>query len=114
EGGTPWTFYDYNLVDQVQAIGIGAPAEFGSFTGAVLNTITKSGGNRYSGLFNIIYTNKDLWAGKNISDKIKTENPALGDPAQTRNLTDFTTQLGGPPIKDKLFFFASADPSHQH
>ncbi len=112
EGGTPWTFYDYNLVDQVQAIGIGAPAEFGAFSGAVLNTITKSGGNRYSGLFNVIYTNKGL-AGKNISDAVRQENPALGDPAKTRNLTDITTQLGGPIVPDKLFFFASAERFHQ-
>ncbi len=111
-GGTPWTFYDFNLIDQVQAIGIGAPAEFGAFTGAVLNTITKSGGNNYSGLFNMIYTKKSL-GSKNISSAISTENPSLGDPASTRNLTDFTTQLGGPIIKDKLFFFLSAERFHQ-
>src|SRR6266571_4820806 len=111
-GGTPWTFYDFNLIDQVQAIGIGAPAEFGAFTGAVLNTITKSGGNDYSGLFNMIYTKKSL-GSKNISSAISTANPSLGDPASTRNLTDFTTQLGGPIIKDKLFFFLSAERFHQ-
>src|SRR5260370_3176096 len=59
-GGTPWTFYDFNLIDQVQAIGIGAPAEFGAFTGAVLNTITKPGANTYSWLFNMTYTKKGL------------------------------------------------------
>ncbi len=111
-GGTPWTFYDFNLIDQVQAIGIGAPAEFGAFSGAVLNTITKSGGNAYSGLFNMIYTNKGL-GSKNISTAVAKANPSLGDPAVNRNLTDFTTQLGGPIIKDKLFFFLSAERFHQ-
>ncbi len=111
-GGTAWTFFDFNLVEQIQVKGIGTPAEIGGFSGAVINTITKSGGNRYSGLFNFIYTNKGL-GGKNISDQIKRDNPALGDPAKTRNLTDFTTQLGGPIIKDKLFFFASAERFHQ-
>src|SRR5260370_37328582 len=93
-------------------MGMGAPAEFGAFTGAVLNTITKSGGNNYSGIFNMIYPTKSL-GSKNISSAISTANPALGDPASTRNLTDFTTQLGGPLIKDKLFFFLSAERFHQ-
>ena len=110
-GGTAWTFYNFNIVEEVQAVGIGAPAEFGSFSGAVINTLTKSGGNRYSGLFDVTFTNSDL-AGENISDATKTINPALGDPAQTKEQLDFTTQLGGPLIKDKLFFFVSAQRYH--
>ena len=57
-GGTAWTFYNFNIVEEVQAVGIGAPAEFGAFSGAVINTVTKSGGNRYSGLFDVTYTNE--------------------------------------------------------
>jgi hypothetical protein len=111
-GGTAWTFYNFNIVEEVQAVGIGAPAEFGSFSGAVINTLTKSGGNRYSGLFDVTFTNSDL-GGKNVDDQTKELNPALGDPAKTRELLDFTTQLGGPLIKDKLFFFASAQRYHR-
>ena len=110
-GGTAWTFYNFNIVEEVQAVGIGAPAEFGSFSGAVINTLTKSGGNRYSGLFDVTFTNSDL-AGDNIDQTTKTLNPALGDPAVTNKQLDFTTQLGGPLIKDKLFFFASAQRYH--
>ena len=51
EGGSAWVFYNYNIVEEVQVGGVGAPAEYGGFSGAVVNTITKSGGNRYSGLF---------------------------------------------------------------
>src|SRR5207253_4130314 len=66
EGGTAWTFYNYNLVQEVQFQGIGAPAEFGGFTGAVVNTITKSGGNRIAALFDIIGSNKSM-SGHNIT-----------------------------------------------
>ena len=111
EGGTAWTFYNFNIVEEVQAVGIGAPAEFGAFSGAVVNTVTKSGGNRYSGLFDVVYTQSGL-AGENISDDLKLQNPALGDPPKTNELLDFTTQLSGPLIKDKLFFFASAQRYH--
>jgi len=110
-GGTAWTFYNFNVVEEVQAVGLGAPAEFGAFTGAAINTVTKSGGNRRAGLFDVIYT-KDSLSGKNIDSTITTQNPALGDPSRTTQLLDFTTQISGPIIKDKLFFFASAQRYH--
>ena len=111
-GGTAWTFYNFNIVEEVQAVGIGAPAEFGGFSGAVINTLTKSGGNRYSGLFDVTFTNKGL-AGDNVDDTTARINPSLGAPAKTKELLDFTTQLSGPLVKDKLFFFASAQRYHK-
>src|SRR5437868_3266138 len=65
-GGTAWTFYNYNMVQEVQFQGIGAPAEFGGFTGAVVNTITKSGGNRIAALFDILGSNSSL-GGNNVT-----------------------------------------------
>ena len=106
-GGTAWTFYNYNIVEEVQFTGIGAPAEYGAFTGAIVNTITKSGGNQFSGLFDVIYT-KSSFASKNVPAEFISKNPNLAQAAKTNKLVDFTTQLGGPIIKDKLFFFASA------
>ncbi|MEO5761088.1 MAG: TonB-dependent receptor, partial [Vicinamibacteria bacterium] len=110
-GGTAWTFFNFNIVEEVEIVGIGAPAEYGSFTGAVVNTITKSGGNRYAGLFDFTYTNSGL-AGKNVKSDITKINPSLGTSAKTNKFTDFTTQFSGPLIKDKLFFFASAQRYH--
>ena len=107
EGGSAWTFFNYNIVEEVQIQGLGAPAEYGAFTGAVVNTITRSGGNQWGGLFDVIYSNADL-TSNNVSAEVAAENPALADPAVTDKLLDFTTQLSGPIIKDKLFFFASA------
>jgi hypothetical protein len=106
-GGTPWTFYNYNIVEEFQFQGLGAPAEYGAFTGAVVNTITKSGGNRYAGLFEVFGTNSSF-ASNNIDTEIATANPALADPNKTKKYLDITTQLGGPLVRDKLFFFASA------
>ena len=83
-GGTAWTFYNFNIIEEVQAIGIGAPAEFGAFSGAVVNTLTKSGGNRYNGPVRHHVHEGDL-AGDNISEATKTTNPSLGDPASRRS-----------------------------
>jgi hypothetical protein len=106
-GGTAWTFYNYNIVEEVQAQGLGAPAEYGGFTGAVINTITKSGGNRLSGLFDFLGSNSSL-ASNNVSPDIAAKNPNLADPAKTKKYADLTTQIGGPIVENKLFFFASA------
>src|SRR5262249_48274471 len=106
-GGTAWTFYNYNIVEEVQFTGIGAPAEYGAFTGAIVNTITKSGGNRFSALFDVIYTKSSL-ASSNASPELVAQNANLSQVNKISKLVDLTAQLSGPIIKDKLFFFASA------
>jgi hypothetical protein len=107
EGGTAWTFFNYNIIEEVQVGGLGQPAEYGGFTGAVVNSITKSGGNRFSFLADWRYSNDSLAAKNNAStDQIK-KNVLLGDPGKNTLLNDYTVQLGGPIAKDKLFFFLS-------
>jgi hypothetical protein len=107
DGGSAWVFYNYNLIEQVQVGGLGAPAEYGAFTGAVVNTITKSGGNQFAGLFDGVYSRKSL-SSDNVSDAVKALNPSLADAAKTLKYLDLTAQLSGPLIKDKLFFLVSA------
>jgi hypothetical protein len=38
--GAAFTFFNYHIVEEVQVGGLGAPAEMGGFTGAVVNTVT--------------------------------------------------------------------------
>lgn len=106
EGGSAWTFFNQNLIEEIQIGGLGAPAEYGGFSGGVVNTITKSGGNVYSGLFSMRYTNDKL-AGNNVTKDILAKNPALGASDITTKLVDYTVQMGGPIAKDKAFFFGS-------
>jgi hypothetical protein len=107
-GGTPWMFFNYNLVEEVQVGGIGQPAEYGGFSGAVVNTITKSGGNRLSFMSEMRYTGSSL-SGDNTSASIKAVNPGLADPGVIKRMTDYTVQLGGPIVKDRLFFFMNVE-----
>jgi hypothetical protein len=107
EAGSAWVFYNYNIIEEVQVGGVGAPAEYGGFSGAVVNTITKSGGNLYSGLFEVRHTNDGL-AGDNVSDEYVEQNPSLGNPNVLTKLWDYTVQLGGPFVKDKAFWWFSA------
>ena len=107
EAGSAWSFFNYNIIQEVEVKGLGAPAEYGGFTGAVVNMITKSGGNLYSGLFDITYTGEDL-STNNVSDEIAGQNPALGQPDVIKKLVDYTAQFGGPLARDRAFFFVSA------
>ena len=106
EAGSAWVFYNYNIIEEVQVGGVGAPAEYGGFSGSVVNTITKSGGNRYSGLFDVRHTNDGL-AGDNMKQEYLDLNPSLGSPSVITALNDFTVQMGGPFSKDKAFWWFS-------
>jgi hypothetical protein len=48
-GGQYSTPIDYNVVEETQVIALGAPAEYGGFTGTAVNIVTKSGGNEFHG-----------------------------------------------------------------
>jgi hypothetical protein len=106
EGGSAWTFFNFNIVEEVQVSGLGAPAEYGAFTGAVVNTITKSGGNNWEGLFDVYYT-KDSLSSDNVSDELIAENATLGNSGVTNKRLDYTGLISGPIVRDKAFFFAS-------
>lgn len=89
----PFDFYQ-----TVEIKNNGIPAEFGRFTGGVLNATTKSGSNTFHGgvLFN--------WAPNELLSKAKN---TLGIDADNRfeESKDFVAQLSGPIIKDHLFFY---------
>jgi hypothetical protein len=105
EGGTAWAFFNYNIIDQVQIGSIGQPAEMGGFTGAIINTITKSGTNRFAGLFEYRYTEKGL-RSDNVSSEVTAVNPSIMATG-VDELKDYTVQMGGPMRLNKAFFFAS-------
>jgi hypothetical protein len=112
DAGSSWVFFGYNLMEEVQVGGLGAPAEYGAYTGAVVNTITKSGGNRFTGLFDAYWTKDSFW-GDNVKKEYIDKNPSLGEPAVVNKRLDLSGQIGGPLIKDKLFFFLSGQRYEQ-
>jgi len=105
EGGTAWAFYDFNLIEEMQVGALGQPAEYGGFSGAVVNTITKSGGNRFSSLFDYRISNSDL-RGDNVSADVKKQNATIRATGLDK-LVDYSAQLGGPLKRDRAFFFGN-------
>ncbi len=58
--GTIFGEYNYNWIEEVYVTGIGAPAEYGEFTGVTANFITRSGSNQFHGLFETFFQNENL------------------------------------------------------
>ena len=104
-GGIYTAPIDYNVIEESQVVGLGAPAEYGNFTGAMVNVITKSGGNNFSGDAQFLYRGKS-WQSQNI-DKDDPEWSLLPE-APISNLVDASFHLGGPILKDRLWFFGGA------
>ena len=89
----------FPIVDGIQEFTVEAdnvPAEFGRFNGGVVNVATRAGSNTVHGSLFEFFRNEDL----NARNYFSTTGPR---PEYRRNLYGAT--LGGPAIKDRLFFF---------
>ncbi len=102
-GGTPWIYSNPEWFQEVQVGGIGAAAEFGGFTGGFINAIIKRGGNKTEGVFNSYYSTSKWQA------KTSNRAPGIDRTIQPAHSSDLSLSVGGPIIKDKLWYFVSAE-----
>ncbi|HSK11399.1 MAG TPA: TonB-dependent receptor [Vicinamibacterales bacterium] len=91
-----------NWMEEVQVVGLGANAEYGDFSGIASNMVMRSGSNRLSGLFEAV-TNRPNWSGSNTGSLPESQRESF----RPRYLLsqNFDAQVGGPIVKDKVFFF---------
>jgi len=103
-GEVPTPFRLQSSLENVQEFRVDSsnfPAEFGTGTGGQISVVTKSGGNKFHGsLFE--YIRRDGLDSRNFFDNI-----IAGVPKSKLQLDQFGGSVGGPIIKDKLFFFFS-------
>jgi hypothetical protein len=104
EGGTPWSFFNYNWIEQVQIVSLGANAEYGEFTGVAANSIIRSGSNKFTGLAEYL-TERKNWIADNTTS-LPASLRSTFSPREIKSYWDTTAQIGGPIMKDKLFFFS--------
>lgn len=93
--------FNQETIAEFQVLTAGFRAEFGQASGAVVNVITKSGSNDYHGLASIFFRN-------NVFDSSNSLDPAQ-DEAPFLQRWDYSLALGGPIVKDKVFFFGSGE-----
>ena len=104
--GQAWVQVNPDWFEEVQIGGIGASAEFGAFSGAYFNGIVKKGGNQFSGSL-AGYYQKDSW-----SATLNAPDPSAPDLIVRKvgdTASDLALNVGGPLIKDKLWYFFSIE-----
>lgn len=97
-GGTPFTLSS-EAIREFQVITDGASAEFGRMGGGYLNAITKNGTNEFTGSV-FYYQRPQNLVAKRHSD---------GKPSPDFSNKQFGATVGGPILKDKLFYFVAID-----
>src|SRR5262249_43745777 len=78
----------------------GIPADWGRFTGGVVNLLTKSGGNAFTGSFRESFANPK-WIAK--TPREEANNISHADVLSKISEGTF----GGPIMKDRLWFFTA-------
>jgi len=99
--GGPAQQFNQETIAEFQVLTSGYKAEFGQASGAIVNVITKSGGNLVNGVGSMFARNDALDASNSL-DQTRTEPLPL-------HRYDSSLALGGPVVKDKMFFFGSAE-----
>ena len=93
-----------DFIHEVQVSAVGASAEFGNMQGAVINVVTKQGGERflYDGSY---YGQPSALTSQPVSLRYLGSGEQQSGYERAK-YEDFTNNLAGPAIRDRLWFFA--------
>lgn len=92
--------YVEDAIADMQVLTSGVSAEYGRFSGGVVNFITKSGGNEFSGTLRADLES-EAWRSRTSREREK------GIELLRDVFERFSTTLGGYAIKDEIWFFAA-------
>ncbi len=100
--GTWATMFNMDAVEEMNFQTGGFEAEFGQATGGIVNLVTKSGGNEFSGSLDVRFRDQSM-----------TENgDHFNRDEETSEREQYSGALGGPILRDKLWFFTSLQYIH--
>ena len=99
--GQPNPLFIEDGIQEVQVLTSGVSAEYGRFSGGVVNVVTKSGGNLFSGAFRSNFTNP-AWS-------VETPLEAAAGTTRAGKLSPtYEATVGGPIVRDRLWFFGGS------
>ena len=102
--------YDLYIEDAIQETTVataGVSAEYGRFGGGVVNIVTKSGGNAFSGSFRDTLNN-DQWRTMTAFEKSADGGVGAGrDLRIDKVVPTYEYTFGGPVMRDRLWFFTA-------
>jgi len=116
--GTSSTNVVTDFVEQVQVKSSGYNAEFRATTGGVISAITRSGTNRFNGEIGSYFTT-NKWLG-DIRQTLRlapstnsTTAEYIITPRDKSRTVEPLLTIGGPIIRDRVWFFAGYVPQYQ-
>ncbi len=90
---------NFDAIEEIQVITGGLDAEYGRSLGGAVNVVTRSGGNEFEGDAQLLYSSTATHLYKEMpwddKDSFESADQSLA------------VNVGGPFIKDKLWYFAS-------
>ncbi len=102
-------------IEEVEILALGAPAEYGNLMGAVYNIVTKQGTNEFHGDASYFFQSNGLTS--NNTEDVKFPNDKFADacaddpdarcPWTRGKYFEVTAQVGGPIVRNSLWFFGS-------
>ena len=104
--GVVWDqfFGDYNTYEQIQVSAAAKGAEAQS-PGLTLSYVIKSGSNQFHGMYLAAWQD-GAFQSNNVTQELRDAGFNPGDTKFTR-YNDFSADLGGPIVRDKLWFYAA-------
>jgi outer membrane receptor protein involved in Fe transport len=90
---------NYDLIEEVQVITGGMDAEYGRSLGGAVNVVTKSGGDEVEGNVQVLYSSTATQVYKPLPEEEGEPEPESAEQMIALN-------VGGPIIKEKLWYFA--------
>ncbi len=104
--GSMGTGVNYSYIQEVQVKTGGYEPEYGEALGGVFNLVTKSGGNTVAGSIFTYQQLSNLEAKRVLTDRVNATYDPIGYQSQ-----DYGFEVGGPLVKDKMFWFGAFDPT---
>jgi hypothetical protein len=108
--GSPQNLFIEDAIQETQTLTSGIGAEFGRFTGGVVNAITRSGSNHFGGSVRLNLTNP-AWSTQTPFELCGPRCPAAATytPVAHEDVLNKTWEgtVGGPVIRDRLWFYAA-------
>ncbi|MCU0691324.1 MAG: TonB-dependent receptor, partial [Polyangiaceae bacterium] len=92
-----------DFVEDVNVISGGYMPEYGRTTGGLINVVTKSGSNEFHGA---TWLNYSPGFAEGERKEIKREGSTIQTQRRVGYTADFGATLGGPILRDRLWFFA--------
>ena len=104
--GTVGTSLSTEFVDEVKVATAGYMPEFGRATGGVLSVVTKSGSNDFHGS---VFGFLSPGALEGRREPVIRAGQSIGYDTKLSYVGDFGLDVGGPIVKDKIWFYAGFD-----